>query len=413
MVVHPVVKGRGTCLHVTFCNETPDVGPLLLWHFGFPKKERILVIFFRTRLVTWFRSDSASIFMFPLKSLAKLPRAEQGCISSKACVVVHRSDWTPWGLSILTTNEKRMLYILKTYACLSPEPLLYESLKPGLWKKIQRETFWIILTTMKLVHLCRAVVSGKCWWQQKLHIAKVWLEIRVFHHWGLWEKTSVSSVSWGSSMAVSGLLHSCQVKGEISQCMGASPVPKSTKDSFFWCSSEGDGSFVLWLERFQEILSFRMDFRICSAQLGWDFNLTLSLGCSIFATSLCSVWIYLAGPMQPQTAYDYTCACYSLCPSTTNPYFYLLHQIYTQGSFSSEQSLWGLGELGTSLKFYEICYVWSTKLISQFLPNFSNKLSHIYCSWVFLINSKYRCSCSWREKSVFLIWITLFPTVLR
>lgn len=68
--------------------------------------------------------------------------------------------------------------------------------------------------------------------------------------------------------------------------------------------------------------------------------------------------------------------------------------------------VWVSCALETSLKFCEICYMWSTKLISQFLAKFSNKLSRIYCSWVFLINSKYRCSCSWREKSVFLIWIT-------
>lgn len=175
--------------------------------FWLSKKRRILFLFFTIRLLTWFRSYSASIFMFPLKPLAKLPRAEQGCISSKACVVEHRSDWAPWGLSILTTNEKRVLYILKTCVCLSPGPLLHESLKPGLWEKIQRETFWILLTVIKWVLFCRAAGSGKhCWWQQKLSMAKAWLEIGAFHHWGLWEKTGVSSVSWGSSLGVLGLL---------------------------------------------------------------------------------------------------------------------------------------------------------------------------------------------------------------
>lgn len=58
-----------------------------------------------------------------------------------------------------------------------------------------------------------------------------------------------------------------------------------------------------------------------------------------------------------------------------------LHQIYTQGRYYLEQSVWGLGKLCTwnfpKLQFYEICYMWSTKLISQFLANFSYKLTCI------------------------------------
>lgn len=240
-------------------------------------------------------------------------------------------------------------------------------------------------------------------------------------------KTEYSkSVTWNQCISPLGLVREKQClisfMGQLSGSFGLAAAPARLKERFlnswvqvlFWKTQKTPFLVLQWMRwilcsvageipgnvEFQHGL---LDL-LCSARLGFQpytlpgvFNfcnfsvLSLNLSGKIkrtHATPNC-LWLHL---------------CLLFFVSFDNKPLFLF--IAPDLHFSSEQSLWGLGELGTSLKFYEICYMWSTKLISQFLPNFSNKLSHIYCSWVFLINSKYQCSCSWRDKSVFLIWIT-------
>lgn len=221
-----------------------------------------------------------------------------------------------------------------------------------------RETFWIFLTIKKLVLFCRAVGSGKCSWQQKLNIAKVWLELGAFHHWGLWEKTNVS-VSWGSSWEFRACCSSCQAKGEISQCMGASAVLKHTKRSFFGAAvNEMDPFFCGWRDPRKSWVSGW----ICSAQLGWDFKLTLSLGCSIFATSLCSDWIWQnqKNPCSPKLLMI-TLVLTIFCVFHNKPLLlFIAPDLHPRKLFLRTISeVWESCALKTSLKFCEICYMWS------------------------------------------------------
>lgn len=84
---------------------------------------------------------------------------------------------------------------------------------------------------------------------------------------------------------------------------------------------------------------------LCSAGLGFQ-PYTLH-GVSNFC-NLSVLWLNLSGKTKrthatPNCSWLHLCLLF-LCPLTTNPYFCSLHQIYSQGSFSSEQSVWGLGE---------------------------------------------------------------------
>lgn len=65
-----------------------------------------------------------------------------------------------------------------------------------------------------------------------------------------------------------------------------------TQRTPLWGCKEWDASFILWLARSQSIFSFRTNFWICSALLKRDFSLKLSLWLLIFATPLCSDWIW-------------------------------------------------------------------------------------------------------------------------
>lgn len=143
---------------------------------------------------------------------------------------------------------------------------------------------------------------------------------------------------------------SCQVKGEISQCMGASPALKIVKYSFFlvqqwmrWILCSVAGELPGNLE-FQDGL---LDL-LCSARLGFQ---PYALPGVYNSCSFSVFRLNLSGKIKsthatPNCLWLSLCLLF-LCPLTTNPCFYSLHQIYTQGSFSSEQSGWGLGELCT------------------------------------------------------------------
>lgn len=85
---------------------------------------------------------------------------------------------------------------------------------------------------------------------------------------------------------------------------------------------------------------------ICSAQLGWDFNLTLFPGVFNFC-NFSVLRLNLAKskePMQPQTAYGYTCVCYFLCSSQQT--FISVHCTrFAPREAFPQKNLWGLGEL--------------------------------------------------------------------
>lgn len=193
--------------------------------------------------------------------------------------------------------------------------------------------------------------------------------------------------------------------------MGASPALKNTEDSFFGAAvNEMDPLFCGWRDPRKSWVS---GWILGSALLSWTGVSTLHCPWGVqFLRLLCaqieSIWRNQKDPCNPKVPVI-TLVLAVLCVLKQQTLLSIHCTRFTPKEAFRQNDLcevWVSCALETSLKFCEICYMWSTKLISQFLAKFSNKLSRIYCSWVFLINSKYRCSCSWREKSVFLIWIT-------